>query len=229
MDAMAGAAVQHGMFALVLFELFYLRAVAGKARIGYRTAEGDFFWRVRVFMAPQAVLEIEMGFAAVALAAYRDIILARRPVAAVAAHASKTFVRPAVCSHFCRLWCVAFYAVAFGQRRGWGRLRLRKDDTGESEEDQDGKKSVPHGLATTPTPRFHFSSFFEQKKFRAVEPAYIPDISRFFKLVRRIKIMHRKSQGVNRPRLSKTCLLIKLTGSQADKLTRQQAGCHVSG
>jgi hypothetical protein len=62
------------VFALVLTQLLDLVHVAGQAGLGHGALEGHFQRRMRVGMAHQAVLLVEMHFALVALSAEGDIV-----------------------------------------------------------------------------------------------------------------------------------------------------------
>ena len=115
---MAIGAVLGRVLALVFAQLFDLVRMAGETGLGHGPVKGDLERRMRVLVALQAVLLLEVRLAAMAFAADRDVVLGSRTVRRMAVLAvDGGLVFRAVRLDIGRLRCVAFHAVGGGQGR----------------------------------------------------------------------------------------------------------------
>ena len=121
--SMTGRAMQGCMFALVLPELFDLLGMAGQARIGKVAGKGYLLGSVRVLVARQTILELEVGLALMAVAAERDRSFHLRRMPLMASLAGNVLVFPPFGSQVGRRGVVTFRTVIIRQDRGGKGIR----------------------------------------------------------------------------------------------------------
>ena len=135
LGAVARGAEEHGMLCLHLPELLYLLGMAGQAWVGNIRADLDVQRCMRVGMAQQTVLQLEMRLAGMAVTAFGDDALCRnrRWMAYVAVLARDHLVFAAVGSYICRRLYVALDAVITAECRLRCRVGLRIRGSGKND------------------------------------------------------------------------------------------------
>lgn len=127
MGGMTGGAGLFGMFAWILFQLFNLIRMTGKAGFGQIVGKGDFKRCVRVRMAAQTAFKLKMLFACMAHAALRNNVGLVGRMTLMAFNTGNFCLMFAPCT-FNGLWggIMAFYTIVDGQSGPLSILRQGK-------------------------------------------------------------------------------------------------------